>query len=77
MKTDEKTKEALQELLRILSDHPEVADRITITIRPAKIKQGTDKRKHVGRGSTLPPMGIITGKERMIKSRRRNPPCFL
>lgn len=45
MKTDEKTKEALQELLRILSDHPEVADRITITIRPSKIKQGTDKPK--------------------------------
>lgn len=44
-KTDEKTKEALQDLLKILSDHPELADRITITIRPAKIKQGTDKRK--------------------------------
>ena len=44
-KTDEKTKEAVQDLLKILSDHPELADRITITIRPAKIKQGTDKRK--------------------------------
>lgn len=40
-------KEALQELLRILSDQPDVADRITITIRPDKLMQGdaeeTDK----------------------------------
>ena len=34
------TKEALQELLRILSDRPDVADRITITIRPEKLMQG-------------------------------------
>lgn len=40
---DDKTREALQDLLKILSDHPELADRITITIRPAKIKQGTDE----------------------------------
>lgn len=33
-------KEALQELLRILSDQPDVADRITITIRPEKLMQG-------------------------------------
>ena len=37
---DEKKKEALQELLKILSDCPEVAERITITIRPnSKPKQ--------------------------------------
>lgn len=35
-------KEALQELLKILSDCPEVAERITITIKPnsKKFKQG-------------------------------------
>lgn len=43
IKMDDKTREALQDLLKILSDHPELADRITITIRPAKIKQGTDE----------------------------------
>ena len=31
---------ALQELLRLLADHPELADRITITIKPSKIRQG-------------------------------------
>lgn len=31
---DEQKRKALQELLKILSDNPEVADRITITIRP-------------------------------------------
>ena len=36
---------ALQDLLKILSDHPELADRITITIRPSKIKQGAGKPK--------------------------------
>lgn len=33
---------ALQELLKILSDQPEVAERITITIRPGKLKQGVE-----------------------------------
>jgi len=42
---DKPNKEALQELLRLLADNPDVADRITITIKPAKIKQGTDKTK--------------------------------
>lgn len=38
---DKAKKEALQELLKILSDHPEVAERITITIKPnSKPKQG-------------------------------------
>ena len=41
---DEKVK-ALQELLRLLSDHPEIAERITITIKPSKLKQGAEKPK--------------------------------
>lgn len=37
-------KEALQELLKVLVKNPELADRITITIKPnSKPKQGTDK----------------------------------
>ncbi len=41
---DDIKKEALQELLRILSDCPEVAERITITIKPnSKPKQGGTK----------------------------------
>lgn len=36
---------ALQELLRLLADNPELADRITITIKPSKIKQGEAKGK--------------------------------
>ena len=39
------SKEALQELLKLIADHPELADRITITIKPAKVLQGTDKPK--------------------------------
>lgn len=42
-KDKDKKEEALQELLRLLADNPDVADRITITIKPAKLKQGTDK----------------------------------
>lgn len=43
---DEVKKEALQELLKILSDCPEIAERITITIKPnSKPMQGTDKKK--------------------------------
>lgn len=46
MKTDEETKKALQELLKILSEYPEVADRITITIKPnSKPKQSKTKTK--------------------------------
>lgn len=40
---DTKT-EALRKLLEILSDHPEIADRITITIKPSKLTQGADKK---------------------------------
>ena len=41
----EKTKkEALQELLRLLAENPELADRITITIKPnSKPKQSGTK----------------------------------
>ena len=38
---DDKKKEALQELLRLLADNPDLPDRITITIKPnSKPKQG-------------------------------------
>ena len=41
---DKTNKEALQELLKLIADHPELADRITITIKPSKVLQGdTDK----------------------------------
>lgn len=40
---EEEKRKALQELLKILSDYPEVADRITITIRPNKLSQGKSK----------------------------------
>ena len=33
------TGEVLKELLKILSENPEVAERITITIKPAKLTQ--------------------------------------
>ena len=32
--------EALRELLRLLADNPDLAERITITIKPNKLKQG-------------------------------------
>lgn len=42
---DKNKKEALQELLRLLADNPELADRITITIKPnSKVQQGTDEK---------------------------------
>ena len=42
----EKSKEeALQELLRVLADDPDLADRIVITIKPKKPKQGEAKGK--------------------------------
>ena len=41
---DKPKKEALQELLRLLADNPELADRITITIKPnSKPQQGGTK----------------------------------
>lgn len=42
---DDIKKEALQELLRILSDTPELADKVVITIKPnSKPKQGGTKK---------------------------------
>lgn len=43
METQDKGK-ALQELLRLVAENPDVAERITITIKPQKvIKQGEPK----------------------------------
>lgn len=48
--------EALRELLRLMADNPGLADRITITIKPAKVLQGTDKKiKSVGGRQPPPP----------------------
>lgn len=44
-KKTEPNKEALQELLRFVADHPELAAQIVIKINPSKILQGTDKTK--------------------------------
>lgn len=41
----ETKEEALRELLKLIADHPELADRITITIKPSKLAQGSDKPK--------------------------------
>ncbi len=42
----DKTKdEALRELLKLLAENPDLAERITITIRPSKLKQGETKGK--------------------------------
>lgn len=38
MRMEEKEK-ALHELLKLLADHPDLAERITITIKPSKIVQ--------------------------------------
>ena len=38
-------REALQELLKLLVDHPNIAHRITITIIPSKVPQGPDEQK--------------------------------
>ena len=34
---------ALQELLKLIAENPDIAERSTITIKPAKLKQGSDK----------------------------------
>ena len=36
--------EALKALLKLVAENPDLADRITITIKPSKIIQGTDKK---------------------------------
>ncbi|MBR6029238.1 MAG: hypothetical protein IKP40_09100 [Clostridia bacterium] len=35
----EEKEKALHELLKLLADHPDLAERITITIKPSKIVQ--------------------------------------
>ena len=41
---------ALQELLEMIAKNPTLAERITITIKPGKVLQGTDEpeNKYVG-----------------------------
>ena len=41
---DDKEK-ALRELLELIAKHPDLAERITITIKPNKVKQGKAKGK--------------------------------
>ena len=43
-KKDKSKREALQELLKFIAEHPELADRIEISLKPSKVLQGdTDK----------------------------------
>lgn len=42
---DKDKKEALKELLRILADNPEVADRITVTFKPSKLDESKPPAK--------------------------------
>lgn len=35
---------ALRDLLELLAKHPELADRITITIKPSKVAQGSTEK---------------------------------
>ena len=58
------TKEALKELLEILVEHPELAERITITIRPSKLIQGKPteqyfRRRGAADGAAAPASLII------------------
>ena len=41
---DEKQREALQELLKLLSEKPEIVERLTITVKPNK-NNGKGKSK--------------------------------
>lgn len=43
----EDNKKALTELLKIIAEHPEIVDKITVVLRPSKISQDkkpTDKK---------------------------------
>ncbi len=40
---DKSKEEALRELLLLIAENPDLAERITITIKPQKIKQGKAK----------------------------------
>lgn len=42
---DETKEKALRELLKLIADNPDLPDRITITIKPAKLKQDLKKHK--------------------------------
>ena len=42
---DKAKKEALQELLRVLADTPDLADRITITINPTRKPQQGERQE--------------------------------
>ena len=54
---DKAKKEALQELLRLLADNPDLADRITITIKPNS--KANAKRPNPGaRGSGKAPLPL-------------------
>jgi len=57
---DKAKKEALQELLRLLADNPDLADRITITIKPnSKPQQGERQETYPGaRGSGKAPLPL-------------------
>lgn len=44
IRVGDKKIEALQELLKLIAENPDLAERITITIKPAKLTQG-DKPK--------------------------------
>ena len=55
----DKAKEALQELLRLLADNPDLADRITITIKPNSKPSRVNAKRGLtpargGRESSLP-----------------------
>ena len=41
---DEGKKKALKELLKLLAESPDVADRITITIKPEKLKEDKPRK---------------------------------
>jgi len=41
----DETEKALKELLKLLADHPELADRITITLKPGKLIQSRPPEK--------------------------------
>lgn len=40
-----KNEEALKEFLKMIAEHPELADRITVTIKPQKVLSQSQKPK--------------------------------
>ena len=55
---DKAKKEALQELLRLLADNPDLADRITITIKPNSKPQQGERPGARGSGKAPLPLSI-------------------